>query len=118
MRKSLLHFSAIILFLLFSSCTGVAVSEKNCKVSHGIVKDITEGGVNDAVFHLSDNDTVFYINRALENGFSLGQLKKDAENKKVSIYYIPSSSILSITPIQSQNIYRIDVGEKVLYSKF
>ncbi len=117
MRKLVFCLKIMLIVSFFSSCAEV-VTEKDCSITHGTVTKVSDGGVNDAVFHLSQNDTIFYINRALESGFDLVQLKKNVQNKKVTIYYIPTSSYLSMKPIQSQNIYRMDVGGKVLYSEF
>ena len=47
------------------------VTENSCVKIYGIVTEINEGGLKDATFKLGDNDTLFYINRALEKQFTL-----------------------------------------------
>lgn len=112
----LFHLFSLQLLVWLHACSGIVKREQDCNITKGMVLHITEGGINDAVFHLVGNDTVFYINRAFENGYVLAQLRKDVVNKNVTIYYVPSSSFFKNIP--SQNIYRIDVGENTLYSGF
>ena len=92
------------------------VTEKSCRKVHGIVTEINEGGVKDATFKLSANDTLFYINRAFENKFSLSQLRSEILNKEVIIYYKKNSSFLNSNG--SQQIRKLKVGEKIFYTEF
>ena len=92
------------------------VAENNCQKVHGIVTEINEGGVEDATFKLAKNDTLFYINRAFENKFTLRQLRNEILNKDVTIYYMKHSSFLSSNG--SQQIRKLKVGNKIYYTEF
>lgn len=92
------------------------VTEKSCQKVYGIVTEISEGGVKDASFKLFQNDTLFYINRAFENKFTLSQLRNEILNKEVTIYYKRTSSFLSSNG--SQQIRKLKVGEKIFYTEF
>jgi hypothetical protein len=94
------------------------VTEKSCQKVHGIVTEIDEGGVKDATIKLSSNDTLFYINRAFENKFTLSELRNKLLNKEVIIYYIKNSSILSTNQNHSQQIRKMEVEKKMFYTEF
>ena len=94
----------------------INVTEESCQKVHGRVTEINEGGVKDATFKLSENDTLFYINRAFENKFSLSQLRSQILNKEVIIYYKKNLSFLNSNG--SQQIRKLKVGEKIFYTEF
>lgn len=75
-----------LLFLLIFTPVPI-VSEEDALVVEGVVKSIYEGGENDVVFVLENHDTRYYINRGLENGLVLDQLKERLTGKMVTIKY-------------------------------
>ena len=112
----LIAFFVLTILLAFFVLRQKNVTENSCRKVHGIVTDINEGGVKDATFKLSENDTLFYINRAFENKFTLSQLRNEILNKEVIIYYKKNSTFLSSNG--SQQIRKLKVGEKIFYTEF
>jgi hypothetical protein len=89
---------------------------KNLVKISGVVTQINKGGVNDVTFKLTGNETLFYINRALENDFTLDQLKHEILNKEVTFYYVKNSSFLNYK--ESQQIRKMKVGKEAYYTEF
>ena len=102
--------------LAFFVLKPTTVSEKSCQKITGIVTEVNEGGVKDATFKLSENETLFYINRALEDKFTIKQLRQEILNKQVTIYFVKKSSFLS--SIKSQQIRKMKVGKNMFYTEF
>ena len=63
-----------ILFLMIFRPVPIPDDAKECLVVEGIVKKIFEGGTNDIAFRLEGNNTVYYINRGLEQGTNPGRI--------------------------------------------
>jgi len=83
-----------ILYLLLIVKIGPINYDKNesLKVT-GIVDDLYEAGIKDLVFKLKDDSNIYYINRALENGFDLDSIKTDLLGEKITIWHSDSRSI-------------------------
>ena len=63
------------------------VEEDEALTVTGKVEQIYEGGVKDLVFKLDSDDRKFYINRGLEHGLVLEELKSELLCKPVTIKY-------------------------------
>ena len=63
------------------------VKESRAKKVEGKVMSIYEGGEKDVVFILQKDKTRYYINRGLENGLDLQELKQNLIGQKVIIKY-------------------------------
>jgi len=63
------------------------VDEDEAIVEQGIVASISEGGVKDVLIRLENNQRRYYINRGLENGLDLKQLREQLIGKSVTIKY-------------------------------
>lgn len=81
--------------------------EKDCLRLTGTVSDVYEAGVKDVVFKLQGLDRTFYINRGLEKGLDLTQLRADLTNQEIVILYPkywtpldPGNSVRHITKIE------------------
>ena len=117
MKKVIVIGSLILIILLtFFALKSKNVSEKSCQKISGVVTQINKGGVNDVTFNLAGNETIFYINRALENNFTLDQLKNEILDKEVTFYFVKNSSFLSYR--ESQQIRKMKVGNKTYYTEF
>lgn len=93
-----------------------AVTAKNAQFYTGLVVDITEGGVKDAVFYIKNNNHHYYINRGLENKFTLTELKDQLLNKEVTFVYADHW-----TPLDWNNkgthVAKLMLGEQVIYNE-
>jgi hypothetical protein len=61
--------------------------EKDCVSITGTVIGIYEGGVKDVVFKLQGHNQTFYINRGLEAGLNLNELRSTLMNQEIVIKY-------------------------------
>jgi hypothetical protein len=83
----------------------------------GTVTQIFESGEKDVTFVLKEYDRRFYINRGLENGLMLSQLKESLIGQAITLRYAthwtpldPGSSIRHVASLTHK--------DKVLYSEF
>lgn len=118
--KTILKFAAIfsvfvIAVVLYFSRVPVP-EEKDCLTATGIVTSVTEGGVKDIVFSLHNTKTLYYINRGLENGFTLNDLQNELIGKKVTIKYPDYHSLLDPDG-RTKNISKLYYGQEPVYSE-
>ena len=81
--------------------------EQDCLSLKGTVTAIYEGGVKDVVFKLDGKEQSFYINRGLERGLILNDLKTDLIGQEILIKYPdhwtpldPGNSVVHISKIE------------------
>ncbi len=109
-----------ILYLVFIvKVSGVNTNKDNSVEVNGIVDDLYEGGVKDLVFKLKNDSKIYYINRALENGFDLEDTKSDLLGKEITIWYAKSRSNRSyhMTQFKHQDSIYYTEWQKPLASK-
>lgn len=90
MKKALYFIGAIllVLFLMIFRPVPIPSDEKELIPISGTVAHVFEGGENDANFLLEEHSgKMFYINRGLENGLDLENLKTNLLGKKVTLKY-------------------------------
>jgi hypothetical protein len=116
--KTTIIMGSILLFILFAAFTLRPVPtppEKECLIVTGVVEQITEAGVKDIVFKLKDNNNLYYINRGLENGFTLEGLRKDLTGKEVTIKYPDYWSLLANKSVR--HISKLEHDGKIVYTE-
>jgi len=89
-RRQLFMAGALTLLILlaFTLFRPVPKCEGNrCESFTGTVQKIFEGGENDILFGFYETERLFYINRGLEQGLELDQLKHDLIDKEVTVKY-------------------------------
>lgn len=91
----------------------VDTSRENSIQYAGVVESIHEGGTLDVVFRLRDHHNTFYINRGLEQGLDLEQLKADLIGEKVVLWYAKSW-----VSGEGGHITRLMHEEQVLFSEW
>jgi hypothetical protein len=81
--------------------------EKDCLTVKAKVTEVFEAGFKDIVFKLQGLDKEFYINRGLEKGLDLQELRASLINKEIIILYPaywtpldPSNSIRHISKME------------------
>jgi hypothetical protein len=108
--------NGIILSTLIFLGLGVSIlrpvpipDERDCLSVKGKVTDVYEGGVKDIVFKLHGFDKEFYVNRGLERGLDLSDLRAQLINKEIVIKYPkywtpldPGNSVRHISKIEHE----------------
>ena len=83
--------SLSLLFLLYVifivKISPVNTNKDNSIEVSGIIDDLYVGGVKDLVFKLKKDKNIYYINRALENGFDLDEIKNELLGKEIILWY-------------------------------
>lgn len=119
MKKTILIITALLFIVtIFISLMPMDTSEEKSIEVRGIVKSISEGGVNDLVFELENDKITYYINRGLENGFNLEKAKADYLDKKTIINYAKSWTILAPFGTTSKHIVQITINDVIIYSEW
>ncbi|WP_147448328.1 hypothetical protein [Dokdonia sinensis] len=75
-----------------------------------IISKIYEGGVKDIVFETPNGD-YYYINRGLEQGFTLSGLEEKLLNKSVTLRLTKKLAGVS------KHIHQMQVGDNIIYSE-
>ena len=116
--KFLIYFSLFILFCFIGLCLRPipTVTAENAQSHIGVVVDITEGGVKDAVFHLENDNHLYYINRGLENKFKLKALKEQLVGKEVTFVYANHWTPLDWNN-KSTHVARLVLGDKIIFDE-
>jgi len=110
--KALKITIVILLTAILQSCIIQNPKKEKCFIKEIEVVKVSEGGVKDLVFHDKNGD-FFYINRGLENGFTLENAKEAVLNKKATLH-IAESWLGKNT----KHISQLEVEGNVLYTEF
>lgn len=103
---------SIIAVLLLQSCIINNPDPEDCVVREIKVVSVSEGGVNDVVFHEPNGD-FYYINRGLENSLTLEGVENAVLNKTVTLHLYKFWF-----GVESEHISQLEVDGKVMYSEF
>ena len=101
----------LVLPLLFSSCIIQDPKPEDCDVKEIVVTKIYEGGTLDIVF-AEENGDFYYINRGLEQGFTLSEMEETVLNKKVTLH------LAKVITGTSNHIAQLALEEDVIYTEF
>ena len=108
-------FSGIYIF----SFTANSVSVRgNSAVVKAAGSKITAGGLKDIAISLERVLGIFYINKGLAKGISVGDLNTKILSKQVTLFYAKPTAISKFSPMTSTNrITELRVGDKVIYTE-
>ncbi|MFN3196160.1 MAG: hypothetical protein ACE364_09445 [Chlorobiota bacterium] len=101
--------------LLFTLRVPNATAENTVTVK-GKVVNIYEAGVKDVVFKLEGDDISYYVNRGLENGLDINQLKKEYLNLDITLTYIEHNQLLH-SLIDNRHLAKVEANNDVVYSE-
>jgi hypothetical protein len=118
MKKILLFIVLVLLTFLIIGLKPIDTSKENSIEITGIIKSVSEGGAKDLVFELENEETSYYINRGLENGFELDKSKRDFVGKKVTLNYAKNWTPLAPLGTTCKHITQISIDSKEVYSEF
>ncbi len=93
------------------------VTEDKALVETGVVAMIKEGGVKDVVIRLEGNKRVFYINRGLENGLNLDELKEKLIGNEITVKYPKYWTPLDWND-RIKHISKVEIGDEVIFDEF
>tara|TARA_R110002072_G_scaffold7503_2_gene40860 strand:- start:652980 stop:653345 length:366 start_codon:yes stop_codon:yes gene_type:complete len=110
--KAIKYILIVLLAVVFQSCLITNPSEEKSNIVEMKVTKISEGGVKDLVFHNAEGD-FYYINRGLENGFTLENAREAVLNKNVKLHL--SESWIGT---ESRHISQLEVDGHILYTEF
>ena len=88
-----------------------------CATVHAEIEGITGNPDNfDIALHLKDDPNFYYINRGLETGLDIADLRNHTTQKSSVIHYVKGKSILN--PFGSvRHVARLEVDGKILYNE-
>ena len=116
-KKSIILFASLfVVFVALILRPVPLVTESKALIVNGLLTNIYEGGVKDIVFQLKDDDRIYYINRGLERGLKIENLKQHLIGKTVVLKY-PKHW----TPLDWNNktihISKVESNEKVFFNE-
>lgn len=92
------------------------VAEVDCLEVTGTVTRIFEGGPFDVVFVLDGEDRMFYVNRGMQRGMDLGNLRATVIGEEVTLKYPDYWTPLD--PMGStRHVSKVELGETVLFDE-
>lgn len=114
MKKTIFFpLGALLLFVIVFSGRNI---KNRCRQISGIVSAIYEDGTRDAVIRLEGHQGLFYINRGLENTFSLDLLVEKLKGREVTIVYADNQTPLGVIS-ECRHISELYSGEETVYSE-
>ena len=105
----------ILSFLVSFLCVSCLIQnpkKEDCDVKQITVARVYEGGVKDIVF-AEENGKFYYINRGLEQGYTIEGVRKKVLNKSVTLHL--ASTLVGSS---SNHIAQLTVGDEVLFTEF
>jgi len=118
MKKIIYLFLLLLIVFLILVLKPIDTSKENSEIAIGTVTSVFEGGAKDLVFELKNDKTSYYINRGLENRFTLQQAKKVFLGKKVVLNYAKNWTPLAPFGSSSKHITYVTVSGNVVYSEW
>ncbi|GGG14733.1 hypothetical protein GCM10011344_14220 [Dokdonia pacifica] len=105
----------ILSFLVSFLCVSCLIQnpkKEDCDVKQITVSRVYEGGDKDIVF-AEYNGGIYYINRGLEQGYTIEGVRKKVLNKNVTLHL--ASTLIGSS---SNHIAQITVGDEILFTEF
>lgn len=92
------------------------VALADCLEATGRVSDVFEGGTHDVVFTLDGDQRRFYVNRGLERGLDLAQLRDTVIGERATLKYPDYWTPLDPTG-STRHLSRVELGDVVLFDE-
>ncbi len=118
-NRNLLIVPGIVLAVIaiFSLRPVPVLTEEDALTATGIVAQISEGPSFDVIIHLQDDKNSYYINRGLEEGLILDDLKERLTGNEVTLKY-PDYW----TPLDWKNKYRhiskMEIEGEIIFNEY
>ena len=117
-KKATYLFLLLLVVFLVLVLRPIDTSKVNSEIVIGTVTTVSKGGANDLVFELKNDNISYYINRGLENGFTLSQAKKEFIGKKVVLNYAKNWTPLAPFGTSSKHITYLTIDGKIKYTEW
>lgn len=101
----------IVSALLLSSCIIHNPTPENCEIRELTVVSIYEGGIKDIVFK-AESGKIYYINRGLEQGYTLARMEEKVLHKNVTLHLAKT-----ITGT-SNHIAQLALDDEIIFTEF
>ncbi len=114
MRSRTLLFLALPILLgglLLNAAIIRETTPQTCEMTVLKVADIAAGSSGDIVFSDSEKN-FYYINRGLEKGLTVAELKEEVLNKKVTLH------LARVFYGTTAHIAQLKVGDQIIYTEF
>lgn len=108
----------LLVVVLILALRPIDTSKENSEIVIGTVTAVSEGGANDLVFELKNDNISYYINRGLEKGFTLSRAKKEFIGKKVVLNYAKNWTPLAPFGTSSKHITYLTIEGKIKYTEW
>ena len=107
-----IRFGILLIVALFlKSCVISNPKPEDCEIIEITSVRIYEGGIKDIVFE-ADNGSIYYINRGLEQGFTLAGMEDRVLNKKVILHL--AKTITGTTA----HIAQLALEDEIIFTEF
>ncbi len=110
--KTLKLFLTLVSVAVLQGCIIQNPKKEDCITKEIKVVKVTEDGVKELVLHEANGD-FYYINRGLENGFTIQETEAAVLNKTVTLHLYKFWF-----GTESEHISQLEVNGDVLYSEF
>ena len=117
MKKNALLITGIVTLLILGGLILKPVPilpEEELAVAEGTVTLIFDGGSQDIMFKLQENPDYFYINRGLEQGYTIGSLRELLVGQVVTIKYPEYWSLLGD---EAHHLSKLEFQGEVIFSE-
>ena len=110
-RYTIFLVPLLALFLLLNGCIVQNPKPEECELKEILVSKVYEGGDHDIVF-AEANGKFYYINRGLEQGFTLQGMEQKVLNKKVTLHL--ANTVMGM----SNHIAQLALEDEVVFTEF
>ncbi len=91
-------------------------SVEECLKVDGEVLDIIDAGTYDIRFIIEGDNSIYYINRGLERGLNLDELKDKLIGKTITLYYPEYFSILDPNN-NSRHLNQVNFLDEIIFTE-
>jgi len=106
----------LLIFVMLALRPIYNVSTDDCSSVSGELVNLYEAGEHDVFFQLRGDERRFYINRGLENGLTLNELKAELLNQPITLTYVNHWTPLD--PMnQVRHVAELSYQGNILYSE-
>lgn len=116
MKNALVILICISAVFIILAVRPVRIAAEHCKTITGTVSEIQIGSSNDIIFILSNDPHLYYINRGMEQGLKIEELKEELLQQKVKLSFVKHWTPLD--PLgKLKRVVRLKISEKLVFTE-